>query len=163
MKEIINRNVRCKQQNDRLKLVIYYKSATTKSLIMKNNQNTPPSKFQQCNLIYEYQCKLDGCEHLQNSSYIGLTSTTLSRRLTLHLGEGGPKKHSFEAHRTTLTRQMLEQSTSILKREQSFDRLHIIEAIMIQARNPAINKQITGRTRTLKLFSLPIISPAQPH
>ena len=42
MNDIIGKNVKCVNDNDRLKLVIYYKSMTTKSLVMKNNQNTPP-------------------------------------------------------------------------------------------------------------------------
>ena len=128
----------------------------------RNNQNTPASKFQQCNLVYEYKCKKDGCEHLPNRSYIGLTTTTLSRRLTMHLGNGGPKKHCQQDHATALTREMLEDNTEIIRRERDTNRLHISEAILIQQKGPTINRQITGQARTLKLFSLPILIPNQP-
>ena len=159
IKQIVNENVKCKKTEDRLKITVYYKSATTKSLIMKNNHNSPPSKFQECNLVYEYKCKLDGCEHLQNNSYIGHTVTTLSRRLTMHLQTGGPKNHCRDSHSTQLTRSMLEEGTSILRREQDENRLRIMEALLIQKENPTINRQTTGQDRTLKLYSLPLILP----
>ena len=126
---------------------------------MRNNQNTPPSKLQQSNLIYKYKCNLDECEHLPESLYIGLTTTTLSRRLTMHLGNGGPKRHSNENHRTNLTRTMLEEQTEIIRKEQDTNRLHIYEAILIQSKALTINNQATGQARTLKLFSLPLITP----
>ena len=77
----------------------------------------------------------------------------------MHLGSGGPKKHSHENHRTTLTRTMLEDNTEILRREQDVNRLHIYEAILIQSKGPMINNQATGQARTLKLVSLPLIMP----
>ena len=124
---------------------------------MKNNHNSLPSKFQECNVIYEYKCKLDGCEHLQNSSYIGHTVTTLSRRLTMHLANGGPKNHCKDPHKIQLTRTMLEEGTTILRREQEENRLKIMEALLIQKDAPTINRQTTGQDRTLKLYSLPLI------
>ena len=36
------------------------------------------------NIIYEYSCCIGNCE-LQNCSYIGITTKTLSSRLTMHL------------------------------------------------------------------------------
>ena len=38
MHEIIKNYVKCKNPQDKLKLTIYYKSSTVKSLIMRNNQ-----------------------------------------------------------------------------------------------------------------------------
>ena len=124
---------------------------------MKNNHNSPPRKFQECNVIYEYQCKIDECEHLSNSSYIGHTVTTLSRRLTMHLSNGGPKNHCKDPHKLQITRSMLEEGTNILRREQDKDRLRIMEALLIQKLNPAINRQATGQDRMLKLYSLPLL------
>ena len=44
-------------------------------------------------------CYLINFEH-HNSTYIGQTITTLSRRLTMHLASGGPKQHTTDAHKT---------------------------------------------------------------
>ena len=41
------------------------------------------------NIVYKYTCNVGDCE-LQNSTYIDMTTTTLSRRLTMHLAAGGP-------------------------------------------------------------------------
>ena len=46
-----------------------------------------------------------------NNIYIGLTTTTLSRRLTMHLASGGPKQHALENHNLTLTRDDLVNNT----------------------------------------------------
>ena len=54
---------------------------------------------------------------------------------------------------------MLEEQTEIIRKEQDTNRLHIYEAILIQSKAPTINNQATGQARTLKLFSLPLITP----
>ena len=151
MKNIIYGNVKCKNPNDRLKLIIYYKSATVKSLASRNNNppSTPP--LHMTDLIYEFNCNKDECEHLPNNSYIGLTTTTLSRTLTMHLNSGGPKTHMETQHNEPLTRNILENGTKILRRETDHNRLKILEALLIQEKQPEINQQITGSCRTLLL------------
>ena len=119
---------------------------------MKNNQAPPPPPLQQTNLIYEYKCPIGECEH-QNNSYIGLTTTTLSRRLTMHLQQGGPKHHTQNHHNTPLTRDMLVKNTNIIARETNYNRLHILEALLIHKQKPPLNNQFTGTNRTLKLYS----------
>ena len=46
--------------------------------------------------------------------YIGETTTSLSRRLTMHL-QNGIRKHFNEKHQEALTRNILESNTKILK------------------------------------------------
>ena len=159
LKDIVYNNVKCSRDTDRLKLTIYYKSKTVKSLVSKNNRNTPPTDLQQRNLVYEFKCNQDGCEHLSNSSYTGFTTTTLSRRLTMHLASGAIKDHCIQSHNHRITREQIVANTRIIRREHDENRLQITEAILIQSTNPALNRQSTGRTRTLKLFSLPIVTP----
>ena len=84
LKHIIKTNTHCNNPEDKLKFTVYYKNRYISSLFMRNNSAKPTPTFQQTNLVYEYKCLLGDCEH-QNSSYIGLTTNTLSRRLTLHL------------------------------------------------------------------------------
>ena len=117
---------------------------------MKNSP-PPPSTLQRTNVIYEFSCKAEGCE-LRNSSYIGMTTTTLSRRLTMHLQSGGPSKHMSEHHNQPITRQLLVDNTKILHQENDYNRLQIKEALLIKNKRPYINNQCTGTCRTLMLL-----------
>ena len=81
LQDMIRNNVKCVNEKDKLKLIIYYKSATTKGLLMRNNQAPPSPALQETNLIYEYKCTKDDCEHLPEVSYVGLATTTSLRRI----------------------------------------------------------------------------------
>ena len=150
LKQIVYSNVQCINPNDKLKLMIYYKNPTVKTILTKNDQSPSPSDLQKTNLVYEYTCKIGDCERLQ-SSYIGVTQTTLSRRLTMHKGSGAIKDHMERCHNLPLTRDALVNNTKILRTNNDTSRLLITEALLIHAKNPALNKQATGLTRTLKL------------
>ena len=152
LKQIIRNNVQCINPNHKLKLIIYYKSSLTTSLVMKNDQSPPTSDLQKTNLVYEYICDIGDCERLQNS-YIGVTRTTLSRRLTMHKGNGAPKDHCNKEHNQALSRDMLVTNTKILRIENDPNRLTIFEALLIHLRKPTMNNQATGMSRTLKLYS----------
>ena len=69
---------------------------------------TPPLK--KTNLIYQYQCLHGDCEH-RNNIHIGMTTTTLLRRLIMHLASGGPKQHALANHNLPLTRADLVNDT----------------------------------------------------
>ena len=97
LKEIVKNNTRCTNPTDRLQIITYYRSNTTTSAITKNNQFPSTTILKPTNVVYEYKCNKGDCE-LLNSSYIGMTTTTLSRRLTLHLAQGGPKHHAHTIH-----------------------------------------------------------------
>jgi hypothetical protein len=150
---IVQNNIRCTTQNGRIKLLIYYKNQKIKNLIMKNNPCKKSGPLQETNVVYKFSCKIEGCRLLKNVNYIGLTTTTLSRRLTCHLQTGGPKNHMRDAHGETITRAALEAGTSIIMRCPDAARLAIAEALIIKEESPAINLQTTGFVRTLKLFS----------
>ena len=154
LKDIICRNVKCCSDNDDLKLVIYYKNPKVSNLLMKNNpmQNQTPLKSN-C-LIYEFQCPREECLPL-NIKYVGMTVTSLSRRLTMHLREGAPKKHMTDKHNETLTRDDLVTNTRILKQCSDPQRLQIYEALYIQEIRPLLNLQLTGTHKTLSLFNDP--------
>ena len=151
LKQIIKNNTACKS-NTKLQLIIYYKSKPVSNLIVRNNQSPQLPILKRNNLIYEFQCNEGDCE-LRNNSYIGYTTTTLSRRLTMHLAGGAPRHHCKTAHNKSITRDILVSNTKILKVESDVGRLEIMEALLIQQKNPELNKQDTGRIRTLKLHS----------
>ena len=102
--------------------------------------------------MYEFRCQTGECEHL-NNSYIGVTTTSLSRRLTMHKGGGAPKSHHENVHDLPITRNILVNNTKIIKAENDNNRLMIIEALLIQSKQPVLNQQVTGSCRTLKLHS----------
>ena len=150
IKEIVYNNTKCRNDSENLKLVIYYKSTTITNLVLKNNSSPPPPALKQTNLIYEYSCPIGDCE-LRKHSYIGLTTTTLSRRLTMHLSSGAPKSHTLDTHNTPLTRDMLVNNTKIIDKQKDFNRLRILEALTIMKHKPILNGQNTGTDKILKL------------
>lgn len=80
-KNIIRRNVRCSFIDDQLNVTIYYRNQKTRSLIMNNNPNKNKNIMQSTNVVYKFKCPHEDCKLRQNVEYIGLTATTLSRRL----------------------------------------------------------------------------------
>ena len=111
IRQIKRNNVRWIKPNDSLKLVIYYKITTIKGLVSKNNHSPPPSDVQKTK-IYEFIWQTGECEHL-NNTYIDVTTTSLSRRLTLHKGPGvgSPVIHHKNAHNVPITRNILVNNT----------------------------------------------------
>ena len=57
------------------------------------------------------------------------------------------------SHDMTLTRNNIVDYTKITRGESDIIRLQIAEAVIILSDDPQINRQDTGKTRTLKLFS----------
>ena len=114
---------------------------------MKNSPNT--TKLQRTNILYKYECNVGDCEP---QAYIGYTRTTLSRRITMHLQSGAPLKHSQDFHSSTLNREQMVSNTSIIRQENDFNRLEIMEALYIKYTKPEINLQTTGMGRTLRLL-----------
>lgn len=153
LKDLIRGKVTMKD-NNKLKLVIYYKSMKTRDFVMKNNLGKKVRDLSKTNVIYDSRCKRGGCEHLpnRNSTYSGFTTCTLSRRLTFHLQDGAIQRHNIAAHQSKVTRKEIETFTKIRYQENDTNRLEILEALIIHFEEPALNKQDTGKTRTLKLY-----------
>ena len=163
LKRIVKNHVSCKKSSDKLKFTIYYQSHTIKSLVTRNSNYSQTPTLQQTNLVYEYKCNKDDCERLHNSSYVGFTTCTLSRRLTMHLQSGGPKQHTTSRHNDNITRTMLENNTKIIRRETDPIRLPIYEALLIQQKKPVINNQAACFNRTLKLFNSVSLPEIRQH
>ena len=165
MKEIVYSHVKCKNQSDKLKLTIYYKSSQLSQFLSRNMSQPEKPDIQKTNLIYEYECYIGECEH-QLNSYIGSTVTTLSRRLTMHLSNGAPKKHTQQKHQQALNRETIVKNTKIIRNENDANRLHILESLYMQKYRPNLKLQCTGKARTLKLYhngqhSLNVLSPGR--
>ena len=146
IKRIISNNVKTTDEDAKLKLVIYYKTKSTASLVIKNNCLPAISNMQETNLIYQYSCNVGDCSRL-NSRYIGSTITTLSKRITAHLQDGAIKRHHLDQHGTAPTRKHLEESTEVLQKEPDRKRIRMAEQVFIHMLKPSINIQLLPGSR----------------
>lgn len=74
--------------------------------------------------------------------YIGNTTTSPSRRLTVHVQNGSIRNHTRETHDAPLTREMLEPNTEIIDNVSDAKRLKYLEAILyINIHKPPLNVQ----------------------
>ena len=134
-----------------IQLTVYYQSPSTSKLVMTNNVSRDTSDLKATNVIYEFHCPIGDCARRNNSSYIGHTTTTLSRRITMHLQNGAPERHIRLNHDKTLTRSMMVNNTSIIAKCSKKKKLAILEAVYIRDRDPIINRQMDMRG-TLSLY-----------
>ena len=144
MRDIITKNVTPVNPEHRIRFKIYYKSPRTSSLIMRNNQQTT-TPLQETNVVYRFKCSTGDCA-TRNVYYIGHTTTSLSRRLTMHLQDGGPKAHLHDQHGTRLTSDLLTNNTTIIARQNDKRRLAITETIIIRDTSPIINTHMKTLT-----------------
>ena len=140
LQQIIKKNVSPANSEDRIKLIIYYRTRRASNLVMKNNEHQE-GKLKATNVIYAFKCTYGDCEPRPNAMYIGHTTTSLSRRLTCHLQSGAPLQHMRDEHSRTLTRADLTENTKILARENNRRKLQITEAVLIRLDKPHINTQ----------------------
>ena len=69
------------------KFIIYYNKFKTSDLIINNNPSFSIVVMQKTNVVYKFKCDLGDCASTNDIIYVGLTPTTLSSRLTMHLSE----------------------------------------------------------------------------
>ena len=98
---IILRHIKPTEQ---IKLIIYYTKFKTSNLIVKNYTNSPsPQKkpLTQTNAVYKFTCPLRECfskNDITPNTYIGHTTTTLSRCFTYHLSDISAIKQHMTKH-----------------------------------------------------------------
>lgn len=154
LKRIINDHVNVLDKSENVKLIIYYRSRKTRDLVMKNNLTPKLRDLARTNLIYQFRCSIDECAHRNRSevSYTGLTTCTLSRRLSGHLQKGAILEHALQTHERKITRKEIVDMTKARYYQSNYRRLETLEALIILQEDPVINRQDTGRTKVLKLF-----------
>ena len=83
---IIKKHIKPIKNQKQIKLIIYYTKFKTSILIVKNNTNSTKIHLNQANVVYKFICSFQEClQKNKNYSYIGNTTTTLSRCLTTFL------------------------------------------------------------------------------
>ena len=143
MKTLIHKNILPTDPNKKIKLIIYYNKFKTSNLVIRNNSSPSIGVLQKNNVLYKFKCPLGDCiSDNNNNIYVGLTSTTLSRRLTMHLSDTSSisqhlKKHSCP---TTQLRKILTDNTTILEHPNNKQKLQILEALYIRNLQPALNR-----------------------
>ena len=151
LRHIVQSNMHPTDENAKIKVQIYYKSRKVHNLVMRNNLIQNSDQLKRTNVIYKYSCPDEDCL-LRNTDYIGLTTTTLSRRLTMHLRDGAPHDHTAQTHNRHITRRDQTDNTTILTTCNDKRRLQVLEALFIRKEKPKLNKQILSCI-TLSLFS----------
>ena len=114
--------------------IIFYRNRKTSQLIMKNSPPAESDPLKRHGVVYRILCLANGCNH----SYIGMTTTKLSKRLAVHLQEGNFHQH-YMRHHGALQRPLLLQSTTIIDRDEDKRRLRLREAIHILRLKPTLN------------------------
>ena len=132
---IIKNHVSPTDKSSQVKLNIYYKNKKTSQLLLRNNPAPPPSDMKKRNVVYLFRCPEVRCPH----SYIGMTTTRLSKRLSCHLQEGAIYKHFQQEHSKTLTRDTIVNSTEVLDIAPDHKRLRYLEALNILQLKPTLN------------------------
>ena len=140
IKDIIMKNCKPVSENSDIKVLVYYKNPRTCSLVMRNNMSGNTGKLSKTNVVYEYRCATGDCAPY-NTTYIGYTTCTLSRRLSLHLQHGAIKQHHREHHLSTIDRDTIINNTEIISHCSDLRKLKMLEAVLIREKAPIINIQ----------------------
>ena len=141
-KTLIQRNMLPTDPNKKFKKLIYYDKFKTSNLVIKNNSSPSMGVLQKNNVIYQFKCPFGDCISEKNNIYVGLTSTTLSERLTMLLSDTSSIAQHLKNHScpTTELWKILTESTTILKQQNNKQRLQILEALHIK--NPNLTELI---------------------
>ena len=155
IKDIIRKNVKTKDSNKKLNLIIYYQNSKVKNMVMTNNRSPKLTDMQKYNVNYKFECKVGNCEaRVPKVVYIGMTQTRLTRRITMHMQtmSSAIMKHYIDEHDRKPMRKEIVDSTKVVKRYDNYQRLSISEALLIKRENPILNRQDMDYSKVLKLF-----------
>ena len=134
LRYIINNNASALDPDSVIDLIIFYKIKETSQFLMKKSPPAGSDPLKRHGVVYRILCPADGCNH----SYIGMTTTKLSKRLAVHLQEGNFFQHYVRNH-GALRRPLLLQNAYILDKDQDCCCLRLREFLHIMLLKPALN------------------------
>ena len=138
LKKILKRHVF--EVKVKIKLIIYYKSKKTSSIIMQNNMSKSAlPDGDRSHVIYEFSCPERACSS-SKISYIGLTNCTLRERLRGHKYKGSIFEHFRRIHNKSPILEDLLSSTKILYFCDNRKDLSVFEALFIKKWKPTLNE-----------------------
>ena len=99
--------------------IIYCNKFKTSNLIIYNNSSLSTDILNGINIVYMFKCPLGDCVTNENNTYVGLTSTTLSKQLNMHLNYSSSRAWLLKTHSIPKSKfgKILEENTTIIAHE----------------------------------------------
>ena len=110
IRKILEDNVRVTADNVKLNLIIYYSNKKSVNLIMKNNPRGVVDKLRRRSVVYHFKCPIQGC----TSEYIGMSTTSLFKRISCHAQEGNIFSHFNICHNSRPSRATLIDAIDVI-------------------------------------------------
>ena len=142
----------------KVRLVIYYIKFKTSNLIISDNSSSSTELLDRTNIVYAFKCPLLDCvSKEENNAYLGLTTTTLSRQLTMHLNDSSSLPLHLKTHSILKSKfwKILVENTTIIAHKINKLWLQILAALHIKTKkSPKINRiNFENRDNVLKCFN----------
>ena len=105
-----------------------------KNLVISNNTSLSTELLERTNVVYIFKCPLEDYVSKENSAYVGLTTTTLSRPLTMHLNNSSSMALHLKSHSIPKSKflKISDENTPIIAHKIDKLRLQILEALHIK-------------------------------
>ena len=86
------------------------------------------------NVVYMFKCPLGDCVSKENNTYVGLTTTALSRRLTVHLNDSSSIVFHLKIYFIPKSkfRKMLVENTTMIAHKINKLQLQILKALHVK-------------------------------
>ena len=129
---------------------------------MKNSPHRNNDPMKKRGVVYQILCPQVGC----NQSYVGMTTTLLSKRVAVHLQEGAVFQHLTRDHGVAPQRENIVKNTTIIEEEKDSRRLRYKEALAILERKPPLNttqETLLLPTTCRRNPSRPLVAPPAPR
>ena len=88
-----------------------YNKFKTSSLIISNNISSSTELLDWTNVVYMFKYPLEDCVSKENRTNVGLTTTTLFRRLTMHINDSSSIALHLKTHSIPKSIQVSKNST----------------------------------------------------
>ena len=106
------------------------------------------------NVIYKLTCPISNAYNKCQQEYIGITTTTLKRRITSHKYNGSIKQHLMDHHSLKIDQEKVENNVKIIDKASNRKQLYIREALLLNSIKPAINIQYKNFSSILRLHCI---------
>ena len=134
LKNRIQKNVLPTNHTKKVRLIIYDNKFKTSNLIMSNKSSSSTELVDRTNVICMFKCSLTDCVSIENNMYVGLTTKTLLRCLTMHRNDSSSIALHLKPHFMSKSkfRKILVENTPIIAHEINKLWLQILEALHIK-------------------------------